>query len=129
MSRDDRAAGLRRYEGGQLTRRELVLSLSALLLVRRPAAAQPSAPPISVSTLNHVTAHRLRRPALGGVLSADFRDAARDDPGHSGRLVRAYDPCAWDREPARSSSPSRAVTLLPLITTASAWRGSMPTAS
>ena len=38
-----------------MTRRELVLSLSALLLVRRDAAAQPSAPPISVSTLNHVT--------------------------------------------------------------------------
>ena len=46
---------VRRYEGGQLTRRELVLSLSALLLVRREAAAQPSAPPISVRTLNHVT--------------------------------------------------------------------------
>ena len=49
----DRLVG--RYEGGQLTRRELVLSLSALLVARPEAAAQPSAPPIPVSTLNHVT--------------------------------------------------------------------------
>ncbi len=46
---------VRRYEGGKLTRRELVLSLSALLLARPEASAQPSAPPIPVSTLNHVT--------------------------------------------------------------------------
>lgn len=38
-----------------MTRRELVLSLSALVLVRPEVTAQPSVPPIPVSTLNHVT--------------------------------------------------------------------------
>jgi hypothetical protein len=43
------------FEGGQLARRELVASLLALLLMRSTVGAQPSAPPIPVSTLNHVT--------------------------------------------------------------------------
>ena len=49
------------YEGGRMTRRQLVLTLSALMVpvsVPRPsagAATQPSAPPIPVTTLNHVT--------------------------------------------------------------------------
>ena len=46
---------VRRYEGGKLTRRELVLSLSALVLARPEASAQPRLAPIPVSTLNHVT--------------------------------------------------------------------------
>ena len=46
---------VRRFEDGQLTRRELVLLLAGLLLVRPAAAAQQSAPPIPVTTLNHVT--------------------------------------------------------------------------
>ena len=46
---------VQQFEGGQLTRRELVTSLSALLLMRSTVGAQPSAPPIPVSTLNHVT--------------------------------------------------------------------------
>ncbi len=46
---------VRRYDGGQLTRRELVLSLGALLLARPEASAQPSVAPVPVSTLNHVT--------------------------------------------------------------------------
>ena len=44
---------LSRYEEGDLSRRELLLSLSALMAV--PAAAQTSAPPIEVRSLNHVT--------------------------------------------------------------------------
>jgi catechol 2,3-dioxygenase-like lactoylglutathione lyase family enzyme len=43
------------FERGQLTRRELVLSLSALVLGGREAAGQSSARAIPVSTLNHVT--------------------------------------------------------------------------
>lgn len=46
---------VRRFEGGQMTRRELVLSLSALVMARGSTAAQPRTPPIPVSTMNHVT--------------------------------------------------------------------------
>ena len=48
---------VRRYESGGMTRRELVVALSALLMVRsQPApAAQANAAPIPVTTLNHVT--------------------------------------------------------------------------
>ena len=46
---------VRRFEDGQLTRRELVMALSALVLMRPEARAQAGAPPISVSTMNHVT--------------------------------------------------------------------------
>ena len=48
---------VRRFEDGGMTRRELVLALGALVMAR-PAAgtsAQPSASPIPVTTLNHVT--------------------------------------------------------------------------
>ena len=48
---------VKRYEGGGMTRRELVLALSALVLTRPAggAAAQQAPPPIRVSTMNHVT--------------------------------------------------------------------------
>ena len=50
---------VKRYEGGGMTRRELVLALSALVMARPAggAAAQQSAAPapIRVSTMNHVT--------------------------------------------------------------------------
>ncbi len=46
---------VRRFEDGKLTRRELVMALSALVLMRPEARGQTSAPPISVSTMNHVT--------------------------------------------------------------------------
>ena len=51
---------VRRYEGGRMTRRELVLALSALVAARPAAGAaapapQPDPAPIPVTTLNHVT--------------------------------------------------------------------------
>ena len=49
---------VRRYEGGGMTRRELVVALSALMVARSApasAAAQANADPIPVKTLNHVT--------------------------------------------------------------------------
>ena len=50
---------VKRYEGGGMTRRELVLALSALVMARPAggaAARQSAAPaPIRVSTMNHVT--------------------------------------------------------------------------
>ena len=50
---------VKRYEGGGMTRRELVLALSALVMARPAggaAAQQGAAPaPIRVSTMNHVT--------------------------------------------------------------------------
>ena len=48
---------VKRYEGGGMTRRELVLALSALVLARPAggAAAQQAPAPIRVSTMNHVT--------------------------------------------------------------------------
>ena len=50
---------VRRYEGGGMTRRDLVVALSALMVARSaPAsapAAQANAEPIPVKTLNHVT--------------------------------------------------------------------------
>ena len=46
---------VRKFEDGKVTRRELVMALSALVLIRPEARAQASAPPISVSTMNHVT--------------------------------------------------------------------------
>ena len=48
---------VQRYDGGGMTRRELVLALSTLVMARPAvgASAQPSAPPIPVTTLNHVT--------------------------------------------------------------------------
>ena len=50
---------VKRYEGGGMTRRELVLALSALVMARPAggAAAQQgaAAAPIRVSTMNHVT--------------------------------------------------------------------------
>ena len=45
---------VRRFEDGQLTRRELVLSLFALLLLQSEAEAQPSATHVPVSALNHI---------------------------------------------------------------------------
>ena len=48
---------VRRYERGRMTRRELVLALTALAAAR-PAAAAPAAQrarPLSVQTMNHVT--------------------------------------------------------------------------
>ena len=44
---------LSRYEDGDLSRRDLLLSLSALMAA--PAAAQTKEPPIEVRSLNHVT--------------------------------------------------------------------------
>ncbi len=44
---------LSRYEDGDLSRRDLLLSLSALMAA--PAAAQTRQPPIEVRSLNHVT--------------------------------------------------------------------------
>ena len=44
---------LSRYESGDLSRRDLLLSLSALMAA--PAAAQTRQPPIEVRSLNHVT--------------------------------------------------------------------------
>ena len=50
---------VRRFEGGRLSRRELVLSLSALLLMQEKpkgeASAQTGGTQIPVQTLNHVT--------------------------------------------------------------------------
>ncbi len=55
---------VKRFESGGMTRRELVLALSALVVASRStsgasagaaAAAQPSAVPIPVTTMNHVT--------------------------------------------------------------------------
>ena len=50
---------VKRYEGGGMTRRELVLALSALVVARPAggaAAQQGAAPaPIRVRTMNHVT--------------------------------------------------------------------------
>ena len=50
---------VRRYEGGGMTRRELVVALSALVVARSAPAAAPAAQanaaPIPVTTLNHVT--------------------------------------------------------------------------
>ncbi len=48
---------VRRYEGGGMTRRELVVALSALMVARSAPAAAPAAQaaPIPVKTLNHVT--------------------------------------------------------------------------
>ena len=43
------------YEAGQMTRRDLIVSLSALVMAPPRALAQSSAPTIPVSTLNHVT--------------------------------------------------------------------------
>ena len=45
------------YEGGQISRRDLIVSLSALMttMAKSSVSAQPSSPaPIKVSTLNHV---------------------------------------------------------------------------
>ena len=48
---------VKRYEGGGMTRRELVLALSALVMARPAggAAVQQGPAPIQVSTMNHVT--------------------------------------------------------------------------
>ena len=55
---------VKRFEDGGMTRRELVLALSALVVASRSAsgaaagsgaAAQPAAAPIPVTTMNHVT--------------------------------------------------------------------------
>ena len=48
---------VKRYERGGMTRRELVLALSALVVAHpaASAAAQPGPAPIRVSTMNHVT--------------------------------------------------------------------------
>ena len=50
---------VRRYEGGGMTRRELVVALSAVMMARSAPAAAPAAQanaePIPVTTLNHVT--------------------------------------------------------------------------
>ncbi len=45
---------VRRYERGRMTRRELVLALTALAAAR-PAAAAQGAAPLRVQTMNHVT--------------------------------------------------------------------------
>ncbi len=48
---------VKRYEGGGMTRRDLVLALSALVMARPAggAAVQQGPAPIQVSTMNHVT--------------------------------------------------------------------------
>ncbi len=48
---------VKRYEGGGMTRRDLVLALSALVMARPAgvAAGQQGPAPIQVSTMNHVT--------------------------------------------------------------------------
>lgn len=46
---------VKRYEGGQMTRRNLIVSLSALVMASPRTMAQPRASAIPVSTLNHVT--------------------------------------------------------------------------
>ena len=46
---------VRKFEDGKMTRRQLVMALSALVLMRPEAQAQGGAAPIAVSTMNHVT--------------------------------------------------------------------------
>ncbi len=46
---------LHRYEGGRMTRRDLIMSLSAIVMAQPKVTAQPSSPPIQVRGLNHVT--------------------------------------------------------------------------
>ena len=47
---------LGRYEGGQMTRRDLVLSLSAMMVAQRASAqSRPAAAPFPGRTLNHLT--------------------------------------------------------------------------
>ena len=46
---------LKRFESGQLSRRDIVMSLTALLLTPRVGAAQTPTPPVAVRTLNHVS--------------------------------------------------------------------------
>jgi catechol 2,3-dioxygenase-like lactoylglutathione lyase family enzyme len=46
---------LTRYERGQVTRRDVVLSLSALFLAPGAAAAQAPAAPVAARSLNHVS--------------------------------------------------------------------------
>ena len=42
------------YEHGHITRRDLIVSLSALVMARPTMAAQSSAPPIAARTFNHL---------------------------------------------------------------------------
>ena len=46
---------LKQYEGGQISRRDLIVSLSAMALTSRTATAQSNNPPLPVQNLNHVT--------------------------------------------------------------------------
>ena len=46
---------VRKFEDGKMTRRQLVMALSTLVLMRQEAQAQGGAAPIAVNTMNHVT--------------------------------------------------------------------------
>lgn len=46
---------VKRFENGQLSRRDVVTSLAALFVASGEAAAQPAAAPIAVRSLNHVS--------------------------------------------------------------------------
>ena len=46
---------VKKYEAGQMTRRDLIVSLSALVMAPPRTMAQSRSPTIPVSTLNHVT--------------------------------------------------------------------------
>jgi len=46
---------LKRFEAGQISRRDILLSLTALIVARAPGEAQPLTPPVAARTLNHVS--------------------------------------------------------------------------
>ena len=46
---------LAKYEGGRISRRDLVVSLTALMISPSRTSAQPRTPPVAVRTLNHVS--------------------------------------------------------------------------
>ena len=46
---------IQRFQTGQLSRREVVTALAALFAATTDSAAQPSAPPVAVRSLNHVS--------------------------------------------------------------------------
>ena len=46
---------LRRFQKGQISRRDIMVSLTALVMAPRSAAAQTRTPPVAVRSLNHVS--------------------------------------------------------------------------
>ena len=46
---------LKRFEKGQMTRRDIIASLAALAIAPRPGAAQTAQAPVAARTLNHVS--------------------------------------------------------------------------